>query len=45
MVQYDDEDSSARKACVKATSLFKDCLRVKLTVINAVRIGKKTTKP
>ena len=43
MVQYDDEDPSARKAgdINKATSLFKECLRVKPTVINAVRIGKK----
>ena len=41
MVQYDDEDSSARKAgdINKATSLFKECLRVKPTVTNAVRIG------
>ena len=43
MVQYDDEDPSARKAgdINKATSLFKECLKVKPTVINAVRIGKK----
>ena len=47
MVESDDEDPSARKACDinETTSLFKDYIGVEPTVTNAVRIGKKATKP
>ena len=47
MVESDDEDPSARKACDinETTSLFKEYISVEPTVTNVVRIGKKATKP
>ena len=47
MAESDDEDLSARKAgdINEATLLFKEYLGVEHTVTNAVRIGKKATKP
>ena len=47
MVESDDEDSSAWKACDinETTSLFKKYIGVEPTVTKAVRIGQKATKP
>ena len=47
MVESEDESPSTRKSIniKEATSLFKDHIGVETTVTNAVRIGRKGTKP